>query len=74
MEPLHAIYGKACLAPMESVLERGRRQIIAFFDQVRVSYVEKSEIDRYDPSHLSFVNVNTPEDWEQVHELLQGPS
>jgi molybdopterin-guanine dinucleotide biosynthesis protein A len=70
MEPLHAIYSKACLPAMARLLDRGRRQIIAFFHEVRVRYVEEGEIDRFDPRHLSFVNVNTPDDWERVQRLL----
>lgn len=70
LEPLHAIYGQACLPYMARLLERGRRQVIAFFNEVRVRYVEEPEIDRFDPLHLSFVNVNTPGDWERVQGLL----
>jgi molybdopterin-guanine dinucleotide biosynthesis protein A len=72
LEPLHAIYGKSCLPFMAGLLEQGRRQIVAFFDHVRVRYVEQGEIERFDPHHLSFVNVNTPGDWERVQELLSG--
>jgi molybdopterin-guanine dinucleotide biosynthesis protein A len=74
LEPLHAMYGKVCLPAMADLLARGQRQIIAFFHQVRVRYVEEKEVDRYDPRHLSFVNVNTQEDWERVQMLLKGPS
>jgi len=69
LEPLHAIYGQACLPAIARLLERGQRQIIAFFHEVRVRYVEEDEVDRFDPHHLSFLNVNTPEDWERVQEL-----
>ncbi len=71
LEPLHAIYGKGCLPAMERVLAQGRRQIVAFFDQVRVRYVDEAEIDRFDPHHLSFVNVNTAEDWVRIQKLLK---
>jgi molybdopterin-guanine dinucleotide biosynthesis protein A len=71
LEPLHAIYGKSCLSAMTRLLEQGRRQIIAFYDEVRVRYVDKDEIDAFDPLHLSFVNVNTPEDWERAERLLR---
>jgi molybdopterin-guanine dinucleotide biosynthesis protein A len=71
-EPLHAIYSKSCLAHMSRLLEGGRRQIVAFFDQIRVRYVEEGEIERFDPHHLSFVNVNTQDDWERMQELLNG--
>jgi molybdopterin-guanine dinucleotide biosynthesis protein A len=70
LEPLHAIYGRACLPAMKRLLDRGRRQIIAFFDEVRVRYVEEGEVDRFDPQHLSFVNVNTRQDWDRVQGLL----
>jgi molybdopterin-guanine dinucleotide biosynthesis protein A len=71
LEPLHAIYGKACLPAMARLLAEGRRQIIAFFPSVRVRYVDTDEVDRFDPHRLSFVNVNTPGDWERAQQLLQ---
>jgi molybdenum cofactor guanylyltransferase len=60
VEPLHAIYSTACLAPMRATLESGQRQITAFFHDVRVAYVEPDEIRRYDPTGRSFANLNTP--------------
>jgi molybdenum cofactor guanylyltransferase len=72
-EPLHAIYAKTCLEPMRQTLESGRRQIAAFFDQVRVAFVEPEELLRYDPHGRSFLNVNTPDEMAEVERLL-GPS
>ena len=68
-EPLHAVYSKSCLDPMERLLERGNQKITAFFDVVRVRYVEKEEIDRFDPDHLSFFNVNTRADLDRARSL-----
>jgi molybdopterin-guanine dinucleotide biosynthesis protein A len=70
VEPLHSIYSKACLPFMAELLDQGRRRITAFFPQVRVRYVEEQELAAFDPSTLSFVNVNTPEDWETVQRLV----
>ena len=70
VEPLHSIYGKACLPFMAELLDQGRRKITSFFPKVRVRYVEEQELAAYDPSHLSFVNVNTAEDWQRVQRLL----
>ena len=70
VEPLHAIYAKACLEPMRATLESGRRQIAAFFPQVRVAYLEPEEIQRYDPSGRSFLNVNTPEQMAEAARWL----
>jgi molybdopterin-guanine dinucleotide biosynthesis protein A len=72
VEPLHAVYGQSCLPAIGQVLTQGRRRIVSFFDQVRVRYVPRVEIDRFDPEHLSFVNVNTPQDWERVQALAAG--
>lgn len=69
LEPLHAVYGRSCLPAIEQVLAQGRRRIIAFFEQVRVRRVPQDEIERFDPDHHSFVNVNTAEDWERVQAL-----
>ena len=70
LEPLHAIYGKACLPAMRATLESGRRQIAAFFPSVRVAYVEPDETRRYDPAGRSFLNVNTPEQMAEAARLI----
>ena len=70
LEPLHAIYDKRCLPSMERLLARGRKQIIAFYDEVEVHYIEEEEIARFDPLRLSFLNVNVPADWQRAQELL----
>lgn len=72
VEPLHAIYGKGCLGPMRDTLESGRRQIAAFFPQVRVAFVELEEIRHYDPAGRSFLNVNTPEQLVEAERLLES--
>jgi molybdopterin-guanine dinucleotide biosynthesis protein A len=61
VESLHAIYGKGCLEPMRAALEGGRRQIAAFYPQVRVAFVEPDEARQHDPAGRSFMNVNTAE-------------
>jgi molybdenum cofactor guanylyltransferase len=71
VEPLHAIYAKACLEPMRATLESGRRQIAAFFPAVRVAFVEPEETRRYDPAGRSFMNVNTPEQMAEAQRELR---
>jgi molybdopterin-guanine dinucleotide biosynthesis protein A len=71
LEPLHAIYSRACLPHIARLLGQGQHQIIAFFRDVLVRYVEKDELDGFDPRRLSFVNVNTPGDWQRVQDLLR---
>jgi len=71
LEPLHAIYSKSCLEPIDRLLARGGLKIIDFFFEVRVRYVEEGEVDIFDPQHLSFFNVNTPNDLEEVKKLAR---
>ena len=68
-EPLHAIYSKRCLQPIERVLAGGGRRIIEFFPDVHVRYIEEQEIKLFDPQCLSFFNVNTPADLEKARNL-----
>jgi molybdopterin-guanine dinucleotide biosynthesis protein A len=70
-EPLHAIYSKNCLEPIDRILARGGLKIIDFFSEVRVRYVEESEVDIFDPQHISFFNVNTPNDLEEMKKLAR---
>ena len=68
-EPFRAIYSRACLAPIRAALDAGRMRMISFFPDVRVRFVDEAEIDQFDPQHLSFFNVNTPDDLEQARRL-----
>lgn len=65
-EPLHALYSKACLAPMERMVRAGNLKIAPLFEAVRVRYVDEGTIDRIDPRHLSFFNINTEADLEEA--------
>jgi molybdopterin-guanine dinucleotide biosynthesis protein A len=65
-EPLHALYSKACLAPMQRMLRAGQLKIAPLFEAVRVRYVDEGAIDRIDPRHLSFFNINTQADLEEA--------
>ena len=71
LEPLHAIYSKSCLEPIDRLLARGGLKIIDFFSEVRVRYVEEDEVDIFDPQHLSFFNVNTLSDLEEMKKMAR---
>lgn len=69
LHPLHAIYSKACLPHIEETLQGDDWRVIAFLPTVRVRYVERDEIELFDPQHLSFFNINTPADLDRAREL-----
>ncbi len=68
-EPLHAVYTRDCLRPMQSLLEAGNPKIMDILDLVRVRYLDKDEIEQFDPEHLSFFNINTNADLERARKL-----
>ena len=72
VEPLHAVYSKGCLASIGCLLEQGNLRVSELFPLVRVRYVEAEEINRFDPKHLSFFNINTEADLETARELSAG--
>jgi molybdopterin-guanine dinucleotide biosynthesis protein A len=69
IEPLCAVYSKSCLVHIQNLLEQDERQIRRLFSMVKVRYVEEDEIDRFDPEHLSFFNVNSQDDLERARRL-----
>ncbi|MCL0061097.1 molybdenum cofactor guanylyltransferase [Dehalococcoidia bacterium] len=70
LEPLHAVYSTKCLPIMESMLEDGNFKVSDLLQRVRVRYVEESEVDSFDPQHLSFFNINTPADLERAEQIV----
>ena len=71
LEPLHAVYSRHCLPPIERLLAQGGGRIVSFFPHIRVRYVDAVEVDRFDPQHHSFFNVNTPQDWQQAQRWVE---
>jgi molybdopterin-guanine dinucleotide biosynthesis protein A len=69
VEPLHAVYAKTCQAPIESLLKKDSLNIAKLFTLVKTRYVEAVEIDKFDPEHLSFFNINTETDLKMAREL-----
>ena len=72
VEPLHAIYSRACLAPIESLFKQSDLRVRQLFALIKVRYVEAEEIDRFDPQHLSFFNINSEADLERARRLARN--
>src|SRR5688572_4287825 len=65
-QPLHAVYRRNVLPLLESQLERGELRPIYLFDKVRTRRVTEAEIRGFDPQGSSFLNMNTPDDYERA--------
>ena len=72
LEPLHAVYARSCLDPIRQQLASRRFRIVAFFDLVRVRYMDEPELRQFDPDLRSFFNINTPEELFEATRLGPG--
>jgi len=72
LEPLHAMYGKGCLAAIDATLLSGQRRIVSFFDRTNVSKVNVEQIACFDPLFVSFLNINTPRDYYDLRDRERG--
>lgn len=64
LEPLHAIYAKACLSAIERQVSIGDYRLRGIFDQMRTVFFE---LDASDPLLDAFTNVNTAEDVRKAY-------
>ena len=71
-QTLHAIYGKRCLPAIESRIRAGNRQVIGFFEDVRIREIDEPEIRIWDRNLRSFFNANTPEALAQASVIAIG--
>jgi molybdopterin-guanine dinucleotide biosynthesis protein A len=72
LEPLQAIYSKNCLPVIEDLLKNGKLRIMDLLEVTRVKFVEEAEIDRFDPTHLCFFNINTEADLTTARRIAEG--
>jgi molybdopterin-guanine dinucleotide biosynthesis protein A len=74
LEPLHALYSPRCLPHIKRMLDREALQVIGFFPAVKVHRLSREEIRQFDPTGLSFFNVNTEDEMSRARELLAESS
>lgn len=63
-QPLHAVYRKQVAPLLKEQLERGELRPIFLYDKVRTRKITDAEMHPHDPESLSFLNMNTPEDYQ----------
>ena len=71
MQPLHAVYSKACLPAILRRLEANRLKIVGFLPEVRVRTVVADELRSLDPELLAFQNLNTPAEFHAATRHLR---
>ena len=63
-QPLHAVYRTSVAPLLADQLERGELRPVTLFERVPTLKIQEDEIRRFDPNGLSFLNMNTPEDYQ----------
>ena len=66
LQPLCAIYSKNCIESIKKELSRDNLKITYFFRNVKQKLITEEEIKKTDLQGLSFVNINTPEEYESL--------
>jgi len=72
LQPMHAVYSKACLPVLEHMIREKNLKIQSLVDhrELRVKLVDGDAFTDVDPHLLSFMNVNTPADLEFARKLF----
>src|SRR5437588_1873202 len=77
-QPLHAAYRTSVSPLLKEQLDRGELRPVHLFERVRTCKIGEDEIRRFDPEGLSFLNMNTPDDyqralqrWDEVNEPVR---
>ena len=68
LDPLFAVYGTACIPAMERMLRESNYRIYDFYPEVRTRYVEPAELAGFITPGKTFVNVNTPQEFEIIRQ------
>lgn len=63
-QPLFAVYRNHLAVLLRGQLERGELRPVTLLERVRTRVVDEGEVRRFDPEGLSFLNMNTPADYE----------
>jgi molybdenum cofactor guanylyltransferase len=73
VQPMHAVYSKACLPYFQRMIAIGNLSIQAVLenDGLRIRLVPENVLRTFDAQLLSFQNLNTPEDADLARALVQ---
>lgn len=70
--PLSAMYSKTCVPAIEHEIGRGKREVVAFYENVRVRWIPMNVLKKVVDVDRVLFNVNTPEDLEKAKGMLAG--
>lgn len=73
-EPLVSVYRRnACLEQFRTAVERNELKVTAAYGGLNVEHVDEAELLVHDPSLVSFINVNTMSELDELRNQLRSP-
>lgn len=60
--PLHAVYHRRCLVPIERMLLAGQCRVIDFYPEIGLRRISRAELSQFDPELKMLSNLNSPQD------------
>lgn len=67
LEPLHAVYRRQpCLEAVRDALENGEMRMVSWIGKMKARVMGLEEIAAVDAELRSFININTPQEFEQA--------
>ncbi len=67
MQPLCAVYSRACIGPLEALLETETFSLMKLFSKVSARRVGERELAALDPEGASFADIDTVEEMVHAH-------
>ena len=72
LNPLQAAYRtSSCQPVLAELFAAGRRRPVDLYDRVSTRIIREEEIRAIDPEGLTFLNMNSPEDYERALEIAR---
>jgi molybdopterin-guanine dinucleotide biosynthesis protein A len=71
-QPLFGIYSGAIINDLEDAIILNKVSLVRFLEEIRVFYVPEAQIQAADPDGKSFLNINTPEDYDAIVGGMSG--
>ncbi len=65
-QPLLAVYPRSLLGKMRELLSKGRYSLLGIVVDIEANVLKEDDLRAIDSEGISFVNVNTPEDYEKI--------
>jgi len=65
-EPLHGVYSAACKDIFERAIQSGERKVVDILKKINIRNVTYDEVQSIGGQSASFLNVNTPEEYEGI--------